>query len=187
MKKKLLYGFIGFLAGILTCVLAVYLFVKVYIPRQAAESLETIETIQPIAEKVDFDVKVLPVYDTLNAVNINNALKKVTVVIFSEHWCVPCQAEMPSIDSLTKKLDSSKIQFMFLSEIRGEKTINMAKKYSKEFYYYSEPLPNSLKHEMIPFAVVFDTKGQIVLKLEGSHNWNSEKMLNFLNGLAVKG
>ncbi len=112
---------------------------------------------------------------------------KVIFINFWASWCPPCQAEMPSIDALYKKLEKdSRFVFIFINE---EEDKNKAKKYLEKNQYtiplYSPTgnIPNEIFSGRLPTTIVINKEGKVVLKHEGMAGYDTEVFLKQLQEL----
>lgn len=97
-------------------------------------------------------------------------------------WCLPCVAEMPSIEALSASIDDSSVVFVLAS---GEDA-GRVKKFAEEkgvdlpFYVYEGPLPEPLRPKSIPATYIIDGDGSIVYRHVGAANWNDRGTRAFL-------
>ncbi len=105
----------------------------------------------------------------------------VVFINFWASWCPPCRAEMPSLESLYKKLkNDDRFVFVFINEDEDK---TKAKNYLEE-YHYTFPLsassgnvPNELFNGSLPTTVVINKEGKIVLKHEGMAGYDTEAFI----------
>jgi thiol-disulfide isomerase/thioredoxin len=102
-------------------------------------------------------------------------------------WCGPCRVEMPSIQELYNKVDTSKVVFVMLSldveENKDKITRFVAdKKYTFPVYRAGDYLPEPIQVTTIPTTFVVSADGMIVSKKVGAANYDTTKFLKFLNG-----
>jgi thiol-disulfide isomerase/thioredoxin len=103
-------------------------------------------------------------------------------------WCGPCRAEMPTIQALYNKMDSSKVVFVMLSIDRDSdqpKIRNYINKYKYTFPVYqpSGPLTSQLDVPSIPTTFVINKEGKIVSKEVGTTNFDTSRFRKFLTAL----
>lgn len=151
--------------------------------RLQGEKVETVTTKSPA-----------PVVVTLPAfkiVDLNGKLfnladfkgKKVFVNLWAS-WCPPCKAEIPSIEKLYSKVDKSKAAFVMLSlDNDFETAVKFAakNKMATPVYYPAENLPALFNVQGIPATFIFDEKGNLINRIEGGDDYDTEKYLNFFN------
>ncbi len=101
--------------------------------------------------------------------------KKLFVNLWAS-WCPPCRREMPSIEKLYQKVDTSKVAFIMLAlDDRFEKSIAWAnkQKLNLPLYYPAENLPPLFEVDGIPVTFIFNEAGELVHQVEGSDNYNT--------------
>lgn len=112
---------------------------------------------------------------------------KVVFINFWASWCPPCQAEMPSIETLYKKLEKDdRFVFLFINEDDDKvKAKNYLAKhqYTIPFYSRSGIVPNEIYSGSLPTTVVINKDGKIVLKKEGMAGYDSDEFLQQLKEL----
>lgn len=109
--------------------------------------------------------------------------KKVFVNLWAS-WCPPCRAEIPSIERLYGKVDKSKAVFIMLSlDNNFEAAVKFAAKNKMvtPVYYPAENLPSLFNVEGIPATFIFDEKGNLINRIEGGDDYDTEKYLTLLN------
>ena len=101
-------------------------------------------------------------------------------------WCAPCIAEMPNIQKLYDKMDTSKVAFVMLSTDQSEdkvgKFINR-KGFTFPVYLAASNVPSEFKVPSIPTTFVFSKEGKIVSKNVGMANYDKKSFIKFLNEL----
>lgn len=110
--------------------------------------------------------------------------KKVVVNIWAS-WCPPCRAEMPSLQSLHGKLDKDKVAFVLLSvddspEDAGE--FKATQKLQLPVYFPGEGLPSLFNVQAIPSTFIFNEKGELIKRMDGMDDYDTEEYLNLLKG-----
>lgn len=106
-------------------------------------------------------------------------------------WCGPCRAEMPTIQKLYAKMDTSKIAFVMLSLDRDrdkQKIINYVqdKRFTFPVFQPSGNLPELLQVPSIPTTFVIAKDGRIASQEIGTTNFNTPKFKRFLDGLCAE-
>ena len=93
---------------------------------------------------------------------------KVVFINFWASWCPPCQAEMPSIERLYKKLEKDdRFVFLFINEDDDkQKAKNYLKKnlYTIPLYSRAGNISSEIFSGSLPTTIVINKEGQIVLK-----------------------
>lgn len=109
--------------------------------------------------------------------------KKVFINLWAS-WCPPCRAEIPSIERLYSKVDKSKAAFIMLSlDNNFETVIKFAAKNKMvtPVYYPAENLPSLFNVEGIPATFIFDENSNLISRIEGGDDYDTEKYLTLLN------
>jgi thiol-disulfide isomerase/thioredoxin len=103
-------------------------------------------------------------------------------------WCGPCRAEMPTIQSLYEKMDTTGVEFVILSIDRDSDEPKIAK-YVKQFNYTlpiyrpSGTLPPQIDTQYIPMTLIINKEGKIVNKEVGATNFDTPKFRKYLLSL----
>jgi len=150
------------------------------------ENLKTLG-FQTIAENINyFDFKLLDLNG--NELVLNNHQGKVIFLNFWATWCPPCRNEMPSMESLNKKMEGS--NFVMIAVNIQEKN-SIVKEFIKKNKYtfpviIDETGEVSAKYQIrsIPTTFIIDTKGKIAGVFTGSRDWNSNDVVNIFKELS---
>ena len=107
---------------------------------------------------------------------------QVGVLNFWATWCAPCVKEMPSLNALAKHYAGKPVLIVpAAQDITGFLTI-------KTFYRRQklDALPlfwdkdtasfQALGLNVLPASFVLDQKGQMIARVDGTYDWNSEEM-----------
>lgn len=105
-------------------------------------------------------------------------------------WCGPCRAEMPTIESLYKQMDTTKVAFVILSIDRDVDEPKVGKfidkfKYTFPVYRPSGYLTNQLDVPSIPTTFIISKDGKIVRKEIGATDFDTNKFKKFLQSLTL--
>ncbi len=120
-------------------------------------------------------------------VSADNFRNKVLFINHWATWCPPCVAEMPNIQSLYNKVDTSKVAFIMIS---FDKDPDKAQRFTERkghtfpVYFPASPLPSLLESEVIPTTFVIAADGRLVSKKEGMAHYDTDEFLAFLHSLA---
>ena len=117
------------------------------------------------------------------------ATGKVLVLNVWATWCGPCRHEMPSLDRLSQKLDSSRFLVVGLSVDTDDHVVReflIERKVS--FPNYMDPTM-TIANEVFgirafPSTFVFAPDGRLLDVIEGWREWDNREMINRLIGLA---
>jgi thiol-disulfide isomerase/thioredoxin len=123
-----------------------------------------------------------------NAATLADFKGKFLVLNLWATWCVPCLEEMPSLQRLQAKLGPA-LTVIAVSEDRGgDKVVApfVATHQLDKLRIYLDP-SSAVSHAFavrgLPTTLVVDTDGNVLGKVEGEADWDSDKMLAVLTGL----
>ena len=108
--------------------------------------------------------------------------KKVFVNLWAT-WCLPCRAEIPSIENLASKVDKEKAVFIMLSL---DENFEVAKKFAKSenlkvpVYYPAEKLPALFNTDGIPATFIFNENGDLVKQNNGADDYDTDEYIRML-------
>lgn len=108
-------------------------------------------------------------------------------------WCMPCVAEMPSLDALSRTLAPDDIAVMPLSSDHGG--VAAVQAFYREHGIRNLPIlldPDSaaahaLKLRGIPTTLIIDRQGREVARLEGSADWSTGAAAATVRKFVAKG
>lgn len=109
--------------------------------------------------------------------------KKVFVNLWAT-WCLPCRAEIPSIEKLSAKTDKNKAVFIMLSlddNFDKAKTFATKNNMTLPVYFPAGNLPQLFSVQGIPATFVFNEKGELVHRLDGSADYDTKQFFDMLN------
>lgn len=119
--------------------------------------------------------------------DLNSYKNKVIFINFWASWCGPCIAEMPGIQNLYNKVDTTQIKFLMISldsdPDNATKFIDK-KGFSFPVYYPASRLPLLYDPPAIPTTFVIDQNGLIVSKTIGMANYNKKSFIKYINQLS---
>lgn len=119
-----------------------------------------------------------------NTIDLEDFEGKVIVLNFWATWCKPCIAEMPSIDRLSKKLDSDRYVILAASDERFEKIEKFVEKYPYNFkYVHLKTNVYELDVSVLPTTFIIDDRGEIIEKIIGAREWDSSEMIEKLQDI----
>jgi thiol-disulfide isomerase/thioredoxin len=145
----------------------------------------------PIKDPEAFDYNFAVRKGETEKINFDQYKGKVVFLNVWATWCGPCRREMPTIEALYKKMNTSGVEFVMLSvdrESDRQKIASYIDKYDYTFPVYrpSGYLTAQLNVPGIPTTFVIDKKGNIVSKEIGASNFDTPKFIRFLNKLLAE-
>jgi len=119
-----------------------------------------------------------------NLVSLEDFKGKKIVLNFWATWCTPCLEEMPSMAEAQELLQSENFVFLFATTDHIEKIIDFKQKhnYPFQFLQFKSSL-DKLNIYALPATFLYDSKGNLVKRIDGATEWDSEEMLNQLRDL----
>ncbi|WP_247236539.1 TlpA disulfide reductase family protein [Telluribacter sp. SYSU D00476] len=101
-------------------------------------------------------------------------------------WCPPCRAEMPAIEKLYQSMDKDKVAFVMLSldedPAKAERYIRQAE-FSFPVYVPASTIPPEFRSQAIPTTLILDPRGQLVHRIEGMANYDTDEFRQYLKDL----
>lgn len=121
----------------------------------------------------------------LNTVNydFNKAKNKVVIVNFWATWCVPCVAEMPSLQALYDDY-GDKVEFLLVTSDTKDKVAPFLKQheFTMPIYNQTSNSPKEFFTKTIPKTFLIAKSGKIVVNT-GRADWNTKKIRRLLDSL----
>ena len=103
-------------------------------------------------------------------------------------WCPPCRAEMPGIQALYQKTDTSKVAFVMISldenPAKAQKLLRQ-QGYTFPVYFPTGPLPAPFDSNSIPSTVVLGPDGTLAARHDGMADYDTPAFRAWLEGLAA--
>ncbi len=121
--------------------------------------------------------------------NLNRFRGKAVFVNLWATWCPPCRAEMPGIEALYERTDTSKVAFVMISlDVRPEKAQKFMRRQGFRFpvYYPAAPLPAPFNSPSIPTTIILTPNGQVAARYEGMADYDTPKFQAALEKLAER-
>ena len=153
---------------------------KTWILRQIAFS--------PSVEKVEKREKLANYEWLLHGINtenfdFNQAKGKVVIVNFWATWCVPCIAEMPSLQALYDDY-GNKVDFLLVTSDSKEKVMPFMEEqgFSMPIYNQISNAPIEFASRTIPKTFLVDKNGFVVIEAARA-DWNTKKIRKLLDQL----
>ncbi len=116
-----------------------------------------------------------------NPVFLSDYKGKRVLVNYWATWCIPCIKEMPSLVHAQEILKDEGYVFLFPTTDSLEKiiTFNQKKNYPLQFLHYTSSL-DKLKIYALPVTFIYDVEGEMVKRIDGATEWDSEEIINLL-------
>lgn len=133
-------------------------------------------------EDYDIQLKGINVPDT-NLKNLKG--NKLVMLNFWGTWCPPCIEEWPTLEKLFLAR-KDKIDFVFVAmQDKEEAVIEFMKKnnYTAPVYIAESPITKHVLPTVFPTTYLLDKNGRILLKEEGSKDWNSKSTNAFIDNV----
>lgn len=122
-----------------------------------------------------------------NMVKMGDYRNKVVFLNFWATWCMPCVAELPSIDKLYHQFKNEDIVFLLISNENLEKVKNykQRKNYDVPFYIQDEKsiIPDIYYSPGIPTTFIINKKGEIIKASSGAEDWDDKEFVETLREL----
>jgi len=100
-------------------------------------------------------------------------------------WCMPCLAEMDSIEKLHAATADEGVAFVLVSEESEATLRRFARQHTVTApLYFADELPEEFATETFPTTYVVEADGSIVLRHAGSARWDDETCRRFLGAAA---
>ena len=122
-----------------------------------------------------------------NTVKMTNYRGKVIFLNFWATWCMPCVAELPSINKLYNQFKNEDIVFLLISRESPEKvkSYQQRKKYDVPFYIDDEHsnIPKMYFSQGIPTTFIINKKGKVIKASSGAEDWDDKEFVETLKSL----
>ena len=117
-------------------------------------------------------------------VNFSDSKGKVVLVNFWATWCPPCVAEMPSMQSLYDKYNST-VDFYFVTNDDPQRVIRFLENnnYDIPVYFESGTTPEALACSSLPTTFLISKDGEIIIRKTGAANWDSSSVNSLIQNL----
>ncbi len=132
------------------------------------------------------------VYDlNTNAIALSSLRNKVVIINFWATWCAPCIEELPSLNKLAEHYPE-KLIILAVSNERADTIKNFLMAFPD---FHSNFIPSNIgrKQMLTAFSVrafpetyILNKKGQLVEKIVGQQEWDSDNWKNKIKALIEK-
>jgi thiol-disulfide isomerase/thioredoxin len=121
-----------------------------------------------------------------NLVKMSDYKGKVIFLNFWATWCMPCVAELPSIEKLHSQFGDD-IAFLLISNesIDKVRAYHEKKDYKVPFHVIDDDgkIPNLFYYESIPTTHIINKNGKIVKSSSGAEDWDDDDFIEELKKL----
>jgi thiol-disulfide isomerase/thioredoxin len=117
--------------------------------------------------------------------NLSETTYKTKIISFWATWCLPCIAEMPSLQALYNDY-GDKVDFVFISNEKPNKVNSFLTENEYTFpVYHPIETVNEIyfNPRTLPRTLLIDKNNVIISIEDGASNWNSDKIRQTLNKL----
>jgi peroxiredoxin len=135
--------------------------------------------------KADFNLYVKDLKGKI--INMSDYRGKVIFLNFWATWCMPCVAELPSINKMFLELKDENIAFLLISNeaIEKVKAYHSKKDYQIPFHIIDDEgnIPNIYFSPSIPTTFIINKEGNIIRKSFGAEDWDDAAFIDELRKL----
>jgi thiol-disulfide isomerase/thioredoxin len=119
--------------------------------------------------------------------NLGKFRGKVVLVNLWASWCPPCLAEMPGLQALYQKVDTSKVAFVLISLDENQnkaRALLKRKHYTMPVFFPAADLPAPFHSPSIPYTVILTPQGQVADRHSGMADYDTPEFKAALEKLA---
>jgi thiol-disulfide isomerase/thioredoxin len=112
---------------------------------------------------------------------------KVVLVNLWASWCPPCLAEMPGLEALYQKVDTSKVAFVLISLDENQnkaRALLKRKHYTMPVFFPAAGLPAPFNSPSIPYTVILTPQGRVADRHSGMADYDTPEFKAALEKLA---
>ncbi|MBO2032995.1 TlpA family protein disulfide reductase [Siccationidurans ginsengisoli] len=122
--------------------------------------------------------------------NLRQFRGKAVLVNLWASWCPPCLAEMPGLQALYQKTDTSKVAFVLISldaNPNKAKALLKRKGYTMPVFFPAAPLPAPFDSPSIPSTVILTPSGRLADRHDGMADYDTPAFRTALEKLGAGG
>jgi thiol-disulfide isomerase/thioredoxin len=122
--------------------------------------------------------------------NLQQFRGKAVLVNLWASWCPPCLAEMPGLQALYQKTDTSKVAFVLISlDANPNKARALLKRkgYTLPVFFPAAPLPAPFNSPSIPATVILTPSGRLADRHDGMADYDTPEFRAALEKLGNGG
>lgn len=122
--------------------------------------------------------------------NLQQFRGKAVLVNLWASWCPPCLAEMPGLQALYQKTDTSKVAFVLISlDANPNKARALLKRkgYTLPVFFPAAPLPAPFNSPSIPSTVILTPSGRLADRHDGMADYDTPEFRAALEKLGSGG
>ena len=119
--------------------------------------------------------------------NLGQFRGKVVLVNLWASWCPPCVAEMPGLQALYQKVDTTKVAFVLISLDENQnkaRALLKRKQYTLPVFFPTGPLGAPFDTPSIPYTVILTPEGRIADRHSGMADYDTPEFKAALEKLA---
>lgn len=119
--------------------------------------------------------------------NLSQFRGKVVLVNLWASWCPPCLAEMPGLQALYQKVDTSKVAFVLISLDANQnkaRALLKRKHYTMPVFFPTADLPAPFNSPSIPYTVILTPEGRVADRHSGMADYDTPEFKAALEKLA---
>lgn len=135
--------------------------------------------------KADFNLQVTNLQGEM--VKMENYKGKVIFLNFWATWCMPCVAELPSIDKLYQQFKNDDMVFFLISKEKIDlvKDYKHRKNYEVPFFINdsTSSIPVMYHSPGIPTTFIINKKGQVIKASAGAEDWDDKEFIQTVKEL----